>query len=179
MKKVLKNKKGFTLIELLAVIVILALIMSIAVVAMSGVISSSQENSARRTAANLISGVKQRLMLGGNLKSDTYYFTNGILERGGKASPLGGNFTYIAGTETGYTKVSGTDGIYTGTKPEKCTASGQSFIVATIPADGSAATYKICLVSGAGNKFIYGTEDQMLSDDDDVIHAATDEVEVK
>ena len=183
MKKVLKNKKGFTLVELLAVIVILALIMSIAVVAMSGIIGSSQENSARRTAANLISGVRQRLMLNGNLKTGTYYFTNGILERGGKTSPLGGDFTYITGTEqtdnvNTYEKVAGTDGIYykksglETTMPE-CSPSGTSFVHASVPADGSAAVYTICLVSGAGNRYVKGTETEILADSDAVIVTPT------
>ena len=190
MKKVLKNKKGFTLIELLAVIVILALIMSIAVVAMSGVINSSQDNSARRTAANLISGVRQRLMLNGNLKTGTYYFTDGILERGGKTSPLGGDFIYITGNEKDqngtadkYEKVSGTDGIYivkgaavgptASTTAPSCSPAGPSFIHANIPADGSAAVYTICLVSGDGNRYVEGTETEILADSDDVIKTPT------
>lgn len=172
MKKVLKNKKGFTLVELLAVIVILALIMGIAVTAMSGVIGSFQKNTARRTAGNIIDGVRQRLMLSGNLKSGTYYFDNAILERGGITSPLGGDYKYVTNTAS-MTKVA--DGVYKGTDATQCKASDTaSYVKIVVPTDGSATQYTICLVSGAGNDFIYGLEGDITADKDTVIYAATE-----
>lgn len=177
MRDVLKNKKGFTLVELLAVIVILALIMGIAVVAMSGVIENSKKNSALTTAASLIDGVRKKLMVDANLETGTtsYYFTNAILERGGVTSPLGGNYAYITpdsdGKVTGATKV--TSGLYeiTGTAPV-CTASAKSYVTVTV-ADGSPTTYTICLTSGATESYISGNENQLLQKDYTVIKNPT------
>ena len=178
MKNIMKNKKGFTLVELLAVIVILALIMGIAVVAMSGVIDSSEKNSARRTAANIIDGVRTKLMLEGELKSGTYYFTNAILEKGGVSSPFGGNYKYVTSTATGMTQV-GTTGVYkvTGTAPT-CSANAISFIAIDVDdnaTDGvlEPTTYTICLTSGTGNRYISGTENDILADSEDVIKPAS------
>ena len=50
MKKLLKNKKGFTLIELLAVIIILAILMTLAITAMSGYIRNARKDTFRTTA---------------------------------------------------------------------------------------------------------------------------------
>jgi len=163
MKNVLKNKKGFTLVELLAVIVILALIMGIAVVAMSGVIEDSKKNSARRTAANIIDGVRTKLMLEGEIKSGSYYFTNAVLERGGVTSPFGGNYLYSAGT--GLTQI-GTTGVYKAGTTPTCSDSATSFITITV---GTPNTYYICLTSGDGNDYIEGYETDILADKDDVI----------
>ncbi len=46
----LKNKKGFTLIELLAVIIILAILMTLAITAMSGYIRNARKDTFRTTA---------------------------------------------------------------------------------------------------------------------------------
>ena len=172
MKKIMKNKKGFTLVELLAVIVILALIMGIAVVAMSGVIDSSEKNSARRTAANIIDGVRTKLMLEGELETGTYYFTNAILEKGGVSSPFGGNYTYVSSSATGMTQI-GTTGVYriTGTAPT-CSATATSFVKITVTT-GQPTKYEICLTSGTGNRYINGTENDILADSDSVIKSAS------
>ena len=171
MKNVMKNKKGFTLVELLAVIVILALIMGIAVVAMSGVIDSSEKNSARRTAANIIDGVRTKLMLEGELESGTYYFTNAILEKGGKTSPFGGDYLYYDTTApvTGATLI-GSTGVYrAASKIESCTTGQKPSFVTITVTDGAPTEYKICLTSGAANRAIWGTESDILADKDDVI----------
>lgn len=168
MNRVFKSKKGFTLVELLAVIVILALIMGIAVVAMSGVIDSSEKNSARRTAANIIDGVRTKLMLEGELKTGSYYFTNAILEKGGVTSPFGGNYQYVSASATGMTQV-GTTGVYrmTTTAPA-CTANTVSYVTINVTA-GQPTKYEICLTSGSGNRYIYGTENDILADSESVI----------
>ena len=168
MNRVFKSKKGFTLVELLAVIVILALIMGIAVVAMSGVIDSSEKNSARRTAANIIDGVRTKLMLEGELKSGTYYFTKAILEKGGVTSPFGGNYIYTTGS-TG-TQV-GTTGVYRLSTTPTCSATATSFVKVTV-ATGQPTVYEICLTSGAGNRYISGTENDILADKEEVIKSA-------
>ena len=49
MKKI-RNKKGFTLIELLAVIIILAILMTLAITAMSGYIRNARKDTLRTTA---------------------------------------------------------------------------------------------------------------------------------
>lgn len=49
MRKI-KNKKGFTLIELLAVIIILAILMTLAITAMSGYIRNARKDTFRTTA---------------------------------------------------------------------------------------------------------------------------------
>lgn len=176
MRKVLKNRKGFTLVELLAVIVILALIMGIAVAAMSGVIRDSQENSARRTAASLIDGVRSRLTLEGELRTGTYYFTNVILERGGKTSPLGGDYKYATTKPEGATDVA--TGVYkaaTMVSNDTCSDdTAQAFVNITV-ADGQKAEYFICLPSGKGNEYVAGSETDILADADDVIKSATSE----
>ena len=46
----LKNRKGFTLIELLAVIIILAILMTLAITAMSGYIRNARKDTFRTTA---------------------------------------------------------------------------------------------------------------------------------
>ena len=65
------NKKAFTLIELLAVIVILALIMSIAVFSMSGVLDSSKTNAKNRNIEGILDAVsktyKTAMLSGTNL----------------------------------------------------------------------------------------------------------------
>ena len=108
MKSTLKNKKGFTLVELLAVIVILALIMSIAVVSMSGIMQSARRSTFKDTALMIIDGVRNQVMLSGEANQlstgdvpfattvgQTYFFTSDIIESGGKTSPLGGDILYI------------------------------------------------------------------------------------
>ena len=171
MKNVLKNKKGFTLVELLAVIVILALIMGIAVVAMSGVIDSSKKNSARRTAANIVYGVRSKLTLEGELLSGVYQFTNAILEKGGVTSPLGGDYVYATSAPSGSNTI-GQTGVYrtsTTINGVSCTAATTSFIIVDVPANGGKTNYFVCLTSGAGNDFIAGSESDILADSDSVI----------
>ena len=69
MKKI--NRKAFTLIELLAVIVILALIMSIAVFSMSGILDSSKTNAKNRNIEGILDAVsktyKTAMLSGTNL----------------------------------------------------------------------------------------------------------------
>ena len=176
MKKVLKNKKGFTLVELLAVIVILALIMGIAVAAMSGVIGDSQKNSARRTAASIIDGVRQKLTLEGELKTGVYQFTNAILERGGVTSPFGGNYVYATTAPSGSTAI-GKTGVYrtattVTTNDKKCEATTTSYVIVEAAA-GTKTQYYVCLTSGTGYEFIAGSESDILADKDGVVRTTT------
>ena len=139
----MKNKKGFTLVELLAVIVILALIMGIAVVSMSGVISSSRSKTYQETAAGVIHGLRNRLIL--DNKSQTaasYYVTEAILESGGEKSPYGNNYKWA---ESGSGKECTTAGAeYCAvSSPPACGASVKAYV--TINDSG---VYSICLSDG-------------------------------
>ena len=166
------NKKGFTLIELLAVIVILALIMGIALTAMSGVINDSKANAARRTAASLIGGVRQRLILDGQLADGCYTFDNTILQSGGTSSPFDSvdwKYDTATGTHTGSIIHDGkVKGVYKlASCPSSC-ATATSFV--KIATTNGKETYSICLTTGnASYTYIEGTETQMEKDDDSVV----------
>lgn len=93
------NKKGFTLIELLAVIVILALLVAIAIPAVTKYLNTSREGVFRDNAATAISAVRTYTISGGD-QLDTYDIDeiNGMLERKLKKSPYGATYS-------GYVKV--------------------------------------------------------------------------
>ena len=164
----MKNKKGFTLVELLAVIVILALIMSIAVFSITGVMDTAKQKTFKETAASIIDGVKKQLLIEGELEPGDYYFTTAVLEKGGKESPFGGTLTIPAtlSVETGGNCASGTliktNICRTASAISGCTAATATSYV-RIAADKSAS---ICLTAGAGKKFIdvtTGTETNLLN----------------
>ena len=152
------NKKGFTLVELLAVIVILALIMGIAVVSMSGVLSSSRAKTYQESAAGVAGGLRQRLLidnLGDSVNGKRYYVTSNILESGGTKSPYGSDFIW-ADKKIGdalakcdgkeYCETSDTSG---------CSATAQAFV--EINANG---VYKVCLADGT--HYVYADESELL-----------------
>ena len=97
------NKKGFTLVELLAVIVILALIMAIAVVSMSGIMTSARNSTFKETAVQIINGVQQQLTLANELLPSDPKFASGVqyfvekqmIEKGGDNAPLGGTYQFF------------------------------------------------------------------------------------
>lgn len=93
------NKKGFTLIELLAVIVILALLVAIAIPAVTKYLNTSREGVFRDNAATAISAVRTYTISGGD-QLDTYDIDeiNDMLERKLKKSPYGDTYS-------GYVKV--------------------------------------------------------------------------
>ena len=178
MKNILKNKKGFTLVELLAVIVILALIMSIAVVSMGGIMQSARQSTFKDTALSIIGGVRQQLTLAGEINASygstgaTYYFEKSILEKGGDKSPLGGDINYItvssnkakldstATTEATLTKI-GTMGVYksaTVTADTACKDTSMSYVKVTYNTTTKVPTFSICLTAGASNPYIFVTD---------------------
>ncbi len=167
----MKNKKGFTLVELLAVIVILALIMSIAVFSITGVLDTAKTKTFKETAAGIIDGVKKQLLIEGELLPGDYIFTSSILEKGGQESPFGGNITFAAtlSTTTGGNCVDGkiikTNICRVKNAISGCSASTSPSYV-RIAADNSAS---ICLTAGAGKKYINiteGTETKLLNTSD-------------
>ena len=58
------NKRGFTLIELLAVIVILAILMTLAITSMSGVISKAKKDTYVTTALQYSNSIRFKLVNG-------------------------------------------------------------------------------------------------------------------
>ena len=181
--KIKNNKKGFTLVELLAVIVILALIMSIAIVSMSGIMQSARQSTFKETALQIINGVRNQLTLANEtnpgdaaFRTGTgvdYYFTSAIIEKGGTTAPLGGTIQYISapgsvgGASDTYSKKIGTMGIYRKTTAGSCTAAGSSFV--RVYHNGTNFVYSICLTAGSGYKYIdvtNGTEAKLLDNND-------------
>ena len=162
----LKNQKGFTLVELLAVIVILALIMAIAIISMSGIMQNARENTYKETALQIINGVRNQLLLENETNAGEpkfqgngtdYVFTEKILEKGGKTSPLGGTIKFSSGEGTAI----GSMGVYRkGTGTGVCNGGVDSYVNVTY--SNNRFVYKICLTSGAEYRYIYGTEDELL-----------------
>ena len=121
MKK-LNNKKGFTLVELLAVIVVLAIVMGLAVVAITGVLDNARKatfvadaKSFLEGAHSLVNADDMNSMLGAsagtfkpacNNTSNTVYIPIGAirLQQGGEKSPYG-NYYLGMGKKTGDTKI--------------------------------------------------------------------------
>ena len=90
------NKKGFTLIELLAVIVILALLVAVAIPAVTKYLNTSRKNVFADNAAAAVSAVRNKVIIDGNISSDGKYYigyanakndVNDILEKKLKNSP--------------------------------------------------------------------------------------------
>ena len=93
----MKNKNGFTLIELLAVIVILGILISIAIPAVTQIIERSRRKTYIDNAIEYISSASQQIAKGEILVRNTtttyYIHINNIkTEKGTKTSPYGGEF---------------------------------------------------------------------------------------
>ena len=196
MKKISNNKKGFTLVELLAVIVILALIMSIAVISMGGVMQSAREGTFKNMALSIIDGVKKQLTVNGQLafnvelgkttKTTYFFFEERMLEKGGDTSPLGGKITYAvinsAGTKAckvyaeNFESCASTDqvtitkigsmGLYKSATKPSCSATSSSYVVVKYYATLKKYTYGICLAAGSDNPYIAAYESDILNTKD-------------
>ena len=201
MKKLLNNKKGFTLVELLAVIVILALIMSIAIVSMTGIMQGARESTFKETASQIIAGVRSQLTLSmetvtqsSDFYSDgvDYFFEESIIEKGGHTSPLGGNISYATSSGSGVTVVGaksgttftkiGSMGIWRASqKQDTCNGSINSYVRVKYNSTTKNLEYSICLTAGSKNKYIdvngtgtaVGTEVNLLGNSTDMIKTST------
>lgn len=142
--KNLKNKKGFTLVELLAVIVILALIMAIAVYSISGILQSSRESAFKDTALNIISGVRQQLLINNELRNGDYYVTSSLLESGGITTPYGGTINYSDKNADYADAVPGTKAVMRANGTATCSVSSPTFVSVSGEGTGS-YTYSICI----------------------------------
>ena len=106
MKKL--NKKGFTLIELLAVIVILALLVAVAIPAVTKYLNTSRKGVFADNAAAAISAVRNESIFEGNIPTDGKVYTinktnddgtivdgdvNKFLEKQLKKSPYNRNYS--------------------------------------------------------------------------------------
>lgn len=161
----MRNKKGFTLVELLAVIVILALIMSIAVISIGGVLQSTRQNSFKETAASIIDGVQKQLLVANELQAGDYTFTNAIVEKGGEKSELGGTIKY--NTDKSGTQI-GTSPVYRASGAMTCSDGSVSFVHVTYDELTYKYTYTICLTAGVGEYYINNGELTKLLDSKDV-----------
>lgn len=105
----IKNNKGFTLVELLAVIVVLAIVMSLAVVGITSVLESTRKSamvadakSFLEAAHNLVRADEAKALLGEEsdfapkcgeeAKVIDLTKIQETLEQGGKKSPYGGEY---------------------------------------------------------------------------------------
>ena len=119
MKKLLNNKKGFTLIELLAVIVILAILVMVAIHAVTKYLTESRKGTFSDSALSAISTVRNDVILNQHTQKVYYDLTsiNKLLEKKLNKSPFGNQYTagYIKVdySDTGSTySICLTDGVY-------------------------------------------------------------------
>ena len=154
------NRKGFTLVELLAVIVILALIMSIAIVGIGEILESARESTFKETAATIIHGVKQRLTLANRLESGDYEILGNILDKSEPESPLGGTIHFRSSLE-GCSDVIG-DAICK-VNYKACSSSATSFVRVSKASDNN-YSYSICLTAGEDNRYIDLVSEEELLD---------------
>ena len=122
----LKNNKGFTLIELLAVIVILAILVAVAVPAVTRYLDTARKGTFASNANAAISAVRNDVIAKGVTTTTVYNLAaiNGLLDKQLKDSPYGKPYT-----ANSYIKVT----------------------FATTGTNAGTPTYSICLVDDGGN----------------------------
>ncbi len=147
--KNVRNNKGFTLVELLAVIVVLAVVMGIAAVAITGVLDSTRKNAFVASAKQYIEGAKSLV------KAD-------MVE-----AMMGGTGKYITtcGTDSTFTIPLTDLKLETGGKSPYSGASydnASSKVVVTASENCSTFSYKIFLTDGV---YHIGTTDTPIAED--------------
>ena len=188
------NKKGFTLVELLAVIVILALIMAIAVVSMSGIMTSARQSAFKETAVQIINGVQQQLTLANELLPSNqrfwptntgtgggiqYYVEKSMIEKGGETAPLGGKYQFFDHTtlsanstpKNTEVKAIGTAGLYRNDADNViCTPESKIFVTVKYNSTDKNFKYSICVPTGEGTARINnGTLEQLLDNNNTIM----------
>ena len=151
------------------VIVILALIMSIAIVSIGGVLNSARQSTFKETAATIIHGVRQQLTLSNKLptaatgSSTKYYgFTAQILDKD-PTLPLGGSIAYIGDT-TGSAVGVGVRELSGAPSPTCGKANALSYVKVTYDASTLKYTYSICLMSKGTDPYIEETTEADILD---------------
>ena len=90
MKKLLNNKKGFTLIELLAVIVILAILVMVAIPAVTKYLNAARRGTFADNANTAIGEVRKNFIIDGQKKTEySINEINEFLEKDLLKSPFG------------------------------------------------------------------------------------------
>ena len=96
MRKILKNDKGFSLVELLAVVCILAILVSVALPAVSKYLDSSRRETLIDNSLAAISAVKSNMIMEGyNNKVYTIDEINNILDKKLYDSSFSGNSKFV------------------------------------------------------------------------------------
>ena len=98
----MRNKKGFTLIELLAVIVILAILVAVAIPAVTRYLNTARKGTYSTNAQAAISAVRNDVITNGYTTNQVYTLAtiNTFLEKKLVTSPYGTNYS-----DTSYVKV--------------------------------------------------------------------------
>ncbi len=137
----IKDKKGFTLIELLAVIVILAILVMVAIPAVTKYLNAARQGTFVDNAKSAISAVRNEVIINGYTKS-TYTLSdiNDLLERKLNNSPF--NSAYTTGS---YIQV---------TQTENPANSGEYVY-----------TYSMCLADDGGHGFTLTAENELDESD--------------
>jgi prepilin-type N-terminal cleavage/methylation domain-containing protein len=91
-----RDQRGFTLVELLAVIVILGIVFSIAVISLGGTKERAEEDVCAANRVELENQYSRHLILGDAEHNDVV-FTSFLTEFGSEVCPVGGVVTYEDG----------------------------------------------------------------------------------
>lgn len=140
MKKLINNKKGFTLIELLAVIVILAILVMVAVPAVTKYLNAARQGTFADNAHSAISAVRNEVITKGftadtgstNTETFDKDAINDLLEKKLNTSPFGSAYNNVS------------------VKVTQTTTSGNTTY-----------TYEMCLTDGGGHGFGYTSENSI------------------
>ena len=78
--------------------------------------------------------------------------------------PFGGTYNFHSPADG--EKIAGVTGVYKAAdSADSCTATSESYVII----NNTTGTHKICLTAGAGYRYIYGTEAEMLGSGTDMI----------
>ena len=112
--KSIKNQKGFTLIELMAVIVILAVLVMVAIPAVTTYLDSARKGAFSNSAKAAVSAVRNDVIINGfnSTTTESVYDLakiNALMDKQITNSPFGGTFN----NDSVKVKVTNNNGVYT------------------------------------------------------------------